>query len=89
MEPVPFLTEDFGYLGTAFVPMGFDSGLNELKLSLGDCPCSDGDGQHPHHISERSRGRQQKMGINRKNFHLSEFGPELGPILGLAVAIWP
>ena len=89
MEPVPFLTENFGYLGTAFVPMGVDSDLNEFKIWLGDCPCSDGDGQHSHHISERSSGRQQKMGINRKNFHLSKFGPEFGAILGPAVEVKP
>ena len=65
--------------------MGGDSGLNELKLWLGNCSCSDGNGQHSHYISERKSGRQQKMGINRKNFHLSEFGPEFGPIMGLAM----
>ena len=89
LEPVPFFTEDFGYLGAAFIPMGGDSGLNEFKIRQGDCPCSDGNGQHFHCIAERSSGRQQKMGMNRKNFHLSKFEPEFGPILGLAMEIKP
>ncbi len=72
LEPIPFFTEDFGYLGTAFIPMGGDNGLNEFKIWLRDCPGSDGNRQHPHYISERERGRQPKMGVNRKNLDLSE-----------------
>ena len=67
--------------------MDVDSSLNELKLWLCDCPSSDGNRQHFHHISERKRGRQPKMMVNRKKFDLNEFGPEFGPILGLAVEV--
>ena len=66
LEPVPFFTEDFGYLCTAFIPIVDDSRLNEFKIWLGKCPCSDGNVQRSHYISEKNRGRQQKIGANRK-----------------------
>jgi len=45
-EPIPFFTEDLGDLGTASIPMLLDSGLDQLKVVLGDSSFSDGNGQH-------------------------------------------
>ena len=39
-------TEDLGDLGTASIPMLLDSGLDQLKVVLGDSSFSDGNGQH-------------------------------------------
>ena len=71
LEPVPFLAEDFRYLRTAFIPMGVDSGLNEFKIWLGDCPCSYGDvvmGSISVIYQKESEDASQKLGQIEKTF---------------------
>ena len=48
-------------MSAAFIPILLDSGLDQLKVGLGDGPFSDGDGQHCNCISDRNRRRQKKM----------------------------
>jgi len=48
--------------------MFIDSGLNRLKIGLGDDPFPDGNWQHDHYITKRKRRRQQKMHRSEKKF---------------------
>jgi len=43
------------------MPMLLNSGLDQLKVVLGDGSFSNGNGQHCHYIAKRERGRQQKI----------------------------
>ena len=73
LSPVPFLTKDSGNMGSAFVPMIVDSDLNRRNIFFINGPFPDGNGQHVHRISERIRGRQQKMHRPQKKLLLEVF----------------
>jgi len=60
LHPIPFFAEDFGNLGTTFMPMLRNGSLNQGNIGFGDGPFSDGNGQHSNCISELNRRRQKK-----------------------------
>ena len=67
LAPIPFLTERSGDFCTCFAPVVIDGSLNQLKLTLGNGSFPDGNGQHENYITEKIRGRQQKMKKMGKN----------------------
>ena len=73
LNPVPFLTEDFRNICTAFVPMLKNDVLNKIEISRCDGSFSDGDGQHLNCITEKDLGRQQKMKKSKKIFWQGKF----------------
>ena len=54
------------------MPMLLNSGLDQLKVVLGDGSFSNGNGQHCHYIAKRERGRQQKMHGDEKKITVGE-----------------
>ena len=68
LEPLPSLTKYLGNVGAAAVPMFMDNVLDKRNVCVGNSAFSDGYGQHEDCISERKRGRQQKMQGNEKYF---------------------
>jgi len=66
LPPVPLLAKDSGNMLSALVPMTVDRGLNRRNVLFGNGSFSDGKRQHFNCISERIRGRQQKMYRNEK-----------------------
>ena len=68
LDPVPPLAEYPGNPGAADMPMFIDDILDGRNIFFGNGAISDGYGQHDDCISERIRGRQQKMQANGKYF---------------------
>ena len=64
------------------MPIFSDSGLDQLKVGLGDRPFPDGNGRHSHCISEMNRRRQQKMHGNEKILNRGGFCGKLARIVG-------
>ena len=80
LSPIPLLAEDPGNMLSALAPMTVDGGLDRRDVLLGNGSFSDGKRQHPNYISERTRGRQQKMQGSQKKSLVSKFasdGPDL------------
>jgi len=68
-------------LSAAFIPVLADSGLDCLKVGLGDGPFSNCNGQHSHSISEQDRRRQKKMHEIEKKLQ-AELDGEIDEIMG-------
>ena len=67
-------------MSEAFIPRPPDSGLDQLKVGLGDGPFSDGDEQHSNSISDRNRRRHKKMHEIERNLQV-EFDWKMGEIM--------
>jgi len=63
---------------SALVPMAVDRGLNRKDVLFGNSSFSNGKRQHFNCISERNRGRQQKMHGNEKNYGRDMVGKMAG-----------
>ena len=68
-------------MSAAFIPVLADSGLDCLKVGLGDGPFSNCNGQHSHSISEQDRRRQKKMHVIEKKLQV-EFDWKFDEIMG-------
>ena len=72
---------------SALIPKRINGGLNLNNISVGDGPFSDGNGQHTHYITERTQGRQPKMGKSEKRLGGVRFDRKIVENLGLPYEI--